>query len=116
MPVSSIFYMRNQGMVLAGLIHRGTVAIGDRVTITSPRAAKHAVVAGLERIGTREFLDSAKEGQEIAILCRGLQIEDFADGVERVDESGWRVVDLTVTSAEFGLARWWSRVWKRSRR
>ena len=112
MPVSSLFNMPNQGTVLAGLINRGGVAIGDHVTIASPGAAKDVVVAGLEQIGTRKFLDSATQGQEIAILCRGLQIEDLADGLERIEEGGWKVVSLTVRSADSGPLRWWNRIWK----
>jgi translation elongation factor EF-Tu-like GTPase len=111
MLVSSIFYMRGHGIVLAGRIDSGSIAIGDRVAILSPRAAKRAVVAGLERVGTKELLTDATEGQEIAILCRDVQIEEIADGVERGDDGGWKVVNLSVSSAEDSTKPWWSRLW-----
>jgi translation elongation factor EF-Tu-like GTPase len=61
MPVRSIFSMRDREMVLAGVVRKGLVAMGDRLTVTSPRAAKVTTAAGLERLGTRELLMSARE-------------------------------------------------------
>jgi translation elongation factor EF-Tu-like GTPase len=113
MPVSSIFYMRDRGIVLAGAIRSGTITIGQRVIIASPNKSKRAVVAGVERIGTREFVDTAKSGDEIAILCRDVLIEDISDGVERVDAMQWKVLDVTVRSSEVSAASWWKRLWQR---
>ena len=114
MSVSSIFFIRGQGMVLAGVILRGVVMIGDRLTVASPLASKRTVVAGLERVGTRELLETAKEAEEIAILCRDLEAEDVADGLERVDDFGWKVVKLTVRSLEPTGLPWWKRIYQRA--
>lgn len=110
MPVASVFYMPGQGMVLAGSVRRGVIAIGDRVTVASPLAAKTAVVAGLERLGTRELIDTANPDDEIAILCRDVEVEDVPDGLERVDQYAWKVLDLTVRSLESAPSRWWKRI------
>ena len=112
MQVSSIFSIRGRGMVLAGVIRRGVVTIGDRLSVAAPQAVKSAIVAGLERVGTHELVDNAKQGDEVAILCRGVETDDIRDGLERVDEIGWKVVDLTVRSPE-SLG---SRLWRRMRR
>ena len=111
MPVSSVFHMRGRGMVFAGVIRRGVVTIGDRLTVASPLASKRAVVAGLERVGTHQFIETATVNDEVAILCRGIEAEDLADGLQRVDEFGWKVLDLTVRSFESTTWRWWKRLY-----
>ena len=111
MPVTSVFYMPGQGIVLAGIVRAGVVAIGDRLTVTCQRAEKTAVVVGIERLGTRELIGSASEADEVAICFRGIEANDLPDGLQRVDEYGWKAIDLTVQSPPaFPLSRWWKRI------
>ena len=110
MPVTSVFYIRGQGMILAGVVRAGVVTVGDRLTVSSPLAAKAAVVVGLERLGTHELVDTAKENDEIAICFRRLEANDLPDGLQRTGENNWMPVNLTVRSTEPILRRFWKRV------
>ncbi len=107
MPVTSVFYIRGQGMILGGVVSTGTVAIGDRLTVRSLLAAKTGVVVGLERLGTQELIDTANEGDAVAICFRDVAADDISDGIERVGQYGWKPVNLTVASPESALSRWW---------
>ena len=110
MPVTSVFYIRGQGMILGGVVSRGTVTIGDRLTVRSRTAAKTGVVVGLERLGTRELIDMANEADAVAICFRDVAADDIADGMERAGRYGWEPVNLTVASPDSAWSRWWKRI------
>ena len=116
MPVTSVFYLRGQGMILAGVVRAGVVAVGDRLTVRSPLAARVAVVVGLERVGTHELIATARENDEIAICFRGLDADDLPDGLQRTGEHTWTPVNLTVRSTEPVLLRLWKRVFSPAQR
>ena len=109
MPVTSVFYLRGRGMILGGVVRTGTVTIGDRLTVRSLLAAKTAVVVGLERLGTRELIPTANEGDAVAICFRDLEADDVPDGLERVGQHDWKAINLTVGAHESALSRWWKR-------
>ena len=110
MPVTSVFHIRGQGLILGGVVSTDTVRIGDRLTVRSPLAAKSGVVAGLERLGTRELIDTANAADAVAICFRDVAADDIPDGIERVDQYGWKAVNLTVASPESAWSRWWKRI------
>jgi translation elongation factor EF-Tu-like GTPase len=116
MPVTSVFYLRGQGMILAGVVRGGVVMVGDRLAVSSPRAARVAVVVGLETVGTHELIATAKENDEIAICFRGLDADDFPDGLQRTGEHTWTPLNLTVRSTEPLLSRLWKRISSPARR
>ena len=110
MPVTSVFYIRGQGMILGGVISSGTVRIGDRLAVRSLLAAKTGRVVGLERLGTRELIDTANEADAVAICFRDVGADDIPDGMERVGQYGWKPVHLTVASPESAWLRCWRRI------
>jgi elongation factor Tu len=107
MPVESIFHIPGQGTVLAGHIRSGQVKVGDKVDVCSPLKSASLQVAGLERIGVREMLGSAQNGDEVGVLVRGLSLEQVEDGVKRVEPLVWQVVSLTLR----GTPRPWWKLW-----
>lgn len=104
MVAKGIFHIEGHGTVLTGEIQSGRVALGNLVEVFSPSKMARVVVAGLENIGTRDMLRSAKKGDNVAICVRGLSLDQVDDGVQHLDPFGWKVVSLTIR----GVKRpWW---------
>ena len=106
--IKDIFYIRGQGMVLAGRVESGTVWSGARALLVTPTISVAAVLAGLER--NRELVPSATAGEDVGLLIRGVEPSALTGGVEcaEPDEGGapptWNVVDVIVEEAP---KRWW---------
>jgi translation elongation factor EF-Tu-like GTPase len=106
--IKEIFYMRGQGMVLAGRVESGTVWSGTRALFVTPTTSRVAVLAGLER--SRELVPSPTAGEDVGLVFRDVEPSALAGGVVRAaaDKDGspptWKVVDLRVEEAP---GRWW---------
>ena len=110
MTVESLLHVPGRGTLLQGVIERSSVRVGDRVEIRSPSGAVGARVMGIERTGTREFLKSAAEGEDVCFLFESIDFSKLPGGVEFDEEGGIHLRDLCVTpGAE--TSRWWE-FWK----
>jgi elongation factor Tu len=109
MVAEDIFHIEGHGTVLTGQIESGRVTLGDAVEVFSPSKIARDVVAGLEKLGTREIIRSAKEGDKVGICVRGLSLDQVDDGVQHLEPFGWKIVSLTLRSVK----RPWWKIWER---
>lgn len=68
LPVENVLTITGRGTVVTGAVERGTVRVGDRVTVLGPDT--ETVVTGLETFG--KPMESAQAGDNVALLLRGL--------------------------------------------
>jgi len=79
MPVEDVFTITGRGTVATGRVERGTLKIGDTVSIVGlSDETKSVVVTGLEMF--RKVLDEAQAGDNIGALLRGVQRADIERG------------------------------------
>ncbi|WP_299536936.1 elongation factor Tu [uncultured Streptomyces sp.] len=69
LPVENVLTITGRGTVVTGAVERGTVRVGDRVSV--PGADVETVVTGLETFG--KPMDSAEAGDNVALLLRGVE-------------------------------------------
>ncbi|MEV8019710.1 elongation factor Tu [Streptomyces sp. NPDC086554] len=78
LPVENTFTITGRGTVVTGAVERGTIKVGDRVSVLGGLGADtDTVVTGLETFG--KPMDSAQAGDNVALLLRGVP----RDGVRR---------------------------------
>ncbi|MFI5618547.1 elongation factor Tu [Streptomyces sp. NPDC051567] len=82
LPVENVLTITGRGTVVTGAVERGTVRVGDRVSVLgggdgAAGAAVETVVTGLETFG--KPMESAEAGDNVALLLRGVP----RDGVRR---------------------------------
>ena len=79
MPVEDVFSITGRGTVATGRVERGTVKVGDTVSIVGLKdETRNVVVTGVEMF--RKLLDSAETGDNIGALLRGVQRTDIERG------------------------------------
>ncbi|MGW1182534.1 elongation factor Tu [Streptomyces drozdowiczii] len=69
LPVENVLTITGRGTVVTGAVERGTVRVGDRVTVLG--ADTDTVVTGLETFG--KPMESAEAGDNVALLLRGVE-------------------------------------------
>lgn len=69
LPVENVLTITGRGTVVTGAVERGTVRVGDRVTVPGPDI--ETVVTGLETFG--KPMESAEAGDNVALLLRGVE-------------------------------------------
>ncbi|MFJ7159415.1 elongation factor Tu [Streptomyces sp. NPDC101118] len=81
LPVENVLTITGRGTVVTGAVERGTVRVGDRVSLLGAGAdeAAETVVTGLETFG--KPMESAEAGDNVALLLRGVP----RNGVRRGD-------------------------------
>ncbi|MFE2163850.1 elongation factor Tu [Streptomyces sp. NPDC059447] len=78
LPVENVLTITGRGTVVTGAVERGTVRIGDRVSVLGGDGEPvETVVTGLETFG--KPMESAEAGDNVALLLRGVH----RDGVRR---------------------------------
>lgn len=80
MIVEDVFSIRNRGTVVTGKIDRGTLKVGDQVNIMGAGGEKTTTVTGVEMF--HKVLDSAKEGDIVGILLKGIEKTEIQRGDE----------------------------------
>ncbi|MGR4880056.1 elongation factor Tu [Streptomyces sp. LARHCF249] len=71
LPVENVLTITGRGTVVTGAVERGTVRLGDRVTLLGgDGACDPVVVTGLETFG--KPMESAEAGDNVALLLRGV--------------------------------------------
>lgn len=80
MPVENVLTITGRGTVVTGAVERGTVRMGDRVSLLGGAGEPvESVVTGLETFG--KPMESAEAGDNVALLLRGVP----RDAVRRGD-------------------------------
>ncbi|MFF4095397.1 elongation factor Tu [Streptomyces sp. NPDC001834] len=69
LPVENVLTITGRGTVVTGAVERGTVRVGDRVTVLGPDVG--TVVTGLETFG--KPMESAEARDNVALLLRGIE-------------------------------------------
>lgn len=69
LPVENVLTITGRGTVVTGAVERGTVRVGDRVSVLG--ADIETVVTGLETFG--KPMESAQAGDNVALLVRGVE-------------------------------------------
>ncbi len=78
MPISETYFIEGRGTVVTGTILRGTLSVGDEVSIEGIKDTKRAICTGLEFFG--QILDEGRPGDNVGVLLSCL---DLANEIER---------------------------------
>ncbi len=79
LTVEDVFTITGRGTVVVGRISSGSVSIGETVTLKRTNGYSCSVaVAGIEMF--RKMLNTAKEGDNVGLLLRGLTKADIGRG------------------------------------
>ncbi|MCX7572298.1 elongation factor Tu [Tumebacillus sp. DT12] len=79
MPVEDVFTITGRGTVATGRVERGELKVGDNVEVVGIQEETRTTVAtGIEMF--RKLLDSARAGDNIGALLRGVNREDIERG------------------------------------
>ncbi|MEU2023833.1 elongation factor Tu [Streptomyces sp. NPDC016469] len=76
LPVENVLTITGRGTVVTGAVERGTVRVGDRVSVLGPDI--ETVVTGLETFG--KPMESAEAGDNVALLLRGVERDRLRRG------------------------------------
>lgn len=79
LTVEDVFTITGRGTVVVGHIASGSVSVGETITLKRPNGYSCSVtVAGIEMF--RKMLNTAKEGDNVGLLLRGLTKADIGRG------------------------------------
>ena len=78
MSVEDVFTITGRGTVATGRVERGEVKLSEEVEIVGIRDTRKTVVTGIEMF--RKLLDSARAGDNIGALLRGVNREEVERG------------------------------------
>ena len=77
--VEDVFTITGRGTVIVGRVASGSVSVGDTVTLKRTNgSSSNVTVAGIEMF--RKMLNTAKEGDNVGLLLRGLTKADIGIG------------------------------------
>jgi elongation factor Tu len=80
MPIEDVFTITGRGTVTTGRVERGTVKVGDEVSIVGLREeVRKTVCTGVEMF--RKLLDYAEAGDNIGTLLRGVDRKEVERGM-----------------------------------
>jgi elongation factor Tu len=78
MSVEDVFTISGRGTVATGRVERGVLKLSEEVEIVGIRPTRKTVVTGIEMF--RKLLDSARAGDNIGALLRGVNREEVERG------------------------------------
>ena len=79
LTVEDVFTITGRGTVVVGRIASGSISVGDRITLKRTNGYSCSVtIAGIEMF--RKILNTAKEGDNVGLLLRGLTNADIGRG------------------------------------
>nr|QDC33675.1 elongation factor Tu [Neospora caninum] len=79
LAIEDIFSITGRGTVVTGKIERGSVKLGDTVTMLGFNISKNVVVIGLEMF--QKTLEIGEAGDNVGILLRGIQKTEVKRGM-----------------------------------
>jgi elongation factor Tu len=78
MPVEDVFSITGRGTVVTGRVEQGELEVGTEVEIVGIRDTQKTTVTGVEMF--RKLLDSARAGDNVGLLLRGIGKTDVERG------------------------------------
>lgn len=79
LPVENVLTITGRGTVVTGVVERGTIRLGDRVSLLGGDGTSDpVVVTGLETFG--KPMESAEAGDNVALLLRGVHRDQVRRG------------------------------------
>ncbi len=79
LPIEDVFTIPGRGTVVTGKIDRGTVKVGDELTIVGLREdTLKTTCTGIEMF--KKLLDRGEAGENVGVLLRGIKKEDVQRG------------------------------------
>jgi elongation factor Tu len=78
MPIADVFSIAGRGTVVAGVVERGAINVGDEIEIVGIKNTRKAVCAGLETF--RKQLNQAEPGDHVGVLLGGVEPGDVERG------------------------------------
>lgn len=79
LTVQDVFHITGRGTVVTGTVEKGSVRVGDSVTLRRADGSIRTVtVAGIELF--RKMTDPAVEGENVGVLLRGLEKDQVKGG------------------------------------
>ncbi|RQX66448.1 putative elongation factor Tu, partial [Toxoplasma gondii CAST] len=79
LAIEDIFSITGRGTVVTGKIERGSIKLGDTVTMLGFNISKNVVVIGLEMF--QKTLEIGEAGDNVGILLRGIQKTEVKRGM-----------------------------------
>jgi elongation factor Tu len=79
MPIEDVFSISGRGTVVTGRIERGTVVVGEEISIVGIRDTMKTTVTGVEMF--RKELEKGEAGDNVGVLLRGTKKEDVQRGM-----------------------------------
>jgi translation initiation factor IF-2 len=80
MPIEDIFSIAGRGTVVTGLVKNGTCQVGQEVAILKNGVqVRRCTVSGIEQF--KKLIDTAKTGDQVGILLRGVAKEELEPGM-----------------------------------
>lgn len=78
LAIYDTFFITGRGLVVTGKVERGTIRVGDCLSVIGYGKNKSTVCTGLEQFS--KLIDEARPGDEIGMLLRGLNKSDVSVG------------------------------------
>jgi elongation factor Tu len=78
MPIEDVFSIKGRGTVVTGRVDRGTIKVGEEVSIVGIKETRKTVCTGVEMF--HKLLDQGQAGDNIGVLLRGIGREDVERG------------------------------------
>jgi len=78
MPIEDVFTIQGRGTVVTGRVEKGTLKLNDEVEIIGLGETRKTVITGIEMF--RKTLDEARAGDNVGLLCRGIEKDDVQRG------------------------------------
>jgi elongation factor Tu len=78
MKIEDVFFIRRRGTVVTGVISRGTLRVGDVVTLNTDEDVKQVRVAGIEVF--RRRTNSAGAGERVAVILPDITKDEVSRG------------------------------------
>jgi len=78
MPVEDVFTISGRGTVATGRIERGTLRVGEEISVVGIRETQKTTCTGVEMF--RKILDEGHAGDNVGALLRGLKRTDIERG------------------------------------
>jgi elongation factor Tu len=78
MPIEDVFSITGRGTVVTGRVEFGELSVGTEVEIVGIRPTQKTTVTGVEMF--RKLLDSARAGDNVGLLLRGIGKTDVERG------------------------------------
>lgn len=78
LPIEDVFSISGRGTVVTGRVERGSIKIGEEISIIGIKPTTKTICTGVEMF--RKLLDEGRAGENIGVLLRGTKREEIERG------------------------------------